>query len=119
MAKRRRGNGSGSLFKRRGIGPWVMSYHDHTGKRVQRSTGTTDKAAAQRILSKHLTDTALRHEGVVDAKADGYSQADRRPPTASGSHRRLRDCTTGQGGYTGTLHENRHSRSQSGRAVWD
>jgi len=69
MAKRR-GNGSGSLFKRSAGGCWIASWYDYTGQRRTRSTRTTDRAAAQRILTKYTGDTALRREGVIDPRAD-------------------------------------------------
>ncbi len=73
MARKRRGNGQGTLFQRGGRGPWVTSWYDHTGKRRERSTRTTDKAAAQRILAKRVADTALRREGVIDTRMDRFA----------------------------------------------
>ena len=55
-----RSRGAGSLYKRNGTGPWVMSWFDATGRRRQRSTRTTDRAAAERILAKVTSDEALR-----------------------------------------------------------
>ena len=66
MAKRTRSKGTGSLFKRNGRGSWIATWYDHEGRRREHSTRTTDKAAAERILSKHVTDAALRREGVID-----------------------------------------------------
>ena len=77
--KRQRSRGSGTLFKRNGNGPWIASWFDHTGKRKERSTRTTDKAAAERILAKHVADTALRRDGVVDASKDRYAIEGRKP----------------------------------------
>ena len=55
MAKnRKRGNGQGTLFKKNGKN-WHASWYDHLGKRHSCSTGTTDKAAAERILAKYVT----------------------------------------------------------------
>ncbi len=76
--KRQRGNGQGSLFKRQGRGPWLATWFDHNGKRHEKSTRTTDKAAAERILAKYVTDTALRREGVVDPHLDAISDESRR-----------------------------------------
>jgi len=45
----------------------------------QRSSKTTDHQAAARILAKITTEMALRREGVIDAKADGYAEHGRRP----------------------------------------
>ena len=79
MATKRRSHGQGTLFKRSGRGPWIASWHDHTGKRLERSTRTTDKAAAERILAKRVADAALRREGVIDPKDDQYKLAETRP----------------------------------------
>ena len=75
----RRGNGAGGLFKRATGASWTARYFDHEGRRRTRSTGTTDKAAAERILAGWLAAAALRREGVIDARTDGYAQADQRP----------------------------------------
>jgi len=61
------------LFKRDGRGPWIASWYDHAGRRREASTRTTDKAAAERILSKRVTDAALRRDGVIDATKDRYA----------------------------------------------
>ncbi len=81
MARKRkqRSKGQGSLFKRDEQGPWIASWIDHRGKRRERSTKTTDKAAAERILNKIIADEALRKEGVVDASTDRYAASMRRP----------------------------------------
>ena len=73
MAKRIRSRGSGTLFKRNGHGPWIASWHDEIGRRRERSTRTTDKASAERILAKHVADAALRRDGVIDARQDKLS----------------------------------------------
>ena len=78
MAKRR-SKGSGSIFKRDVGGPWHLSYYDHTGKRRTCSTRTTDRRAAERILSKHVANTALMREGVIDPRQGRFSDEDRRP----------------------------------------
>ena len=78
MAKQRRSKGQGTLFKRNGRGPWIASWFDHDGKRRERSTRTVDKAAAERILSKHVTDAALRRDGVIDGRAETVAGRARR-----------------------------------------
>ena len=88
--KRKRGNGSGTLFKRKGRGPWIAAWYDHTGRRCERSTRTTDRAAAERILAKRVTDVALRRDGVVDARSDQLADAERRP--MSDHVAQYRDC---------------------------
>jgi integrase len=65
MKPRARGNGQGSLFKRTPTGCWIASYFDHNRKRRTASTGTTDKAAASRILAKLVNESALVKSGVV------------------------------------------------------
>jgi integrase len=85
MAKkeRRKGRskGTGSLFKREGRGPWIASWQDYDGRRRQRSTKTTDRAAAERILSKYVADAALRRDGVIDPTSDRMAQEGRKPLT--------------------------------------
>ena len=55
-----------SIFKREGKRNWYIDYFDHTGKRISRSSGTSDKQAATRIANKLETDVSLRKERVVD-----------------------------------------------------
>ena len=79
--KRQRGNGQGTLFKRKGRGRWIAGWYDHNGKRQSLSTGTTDKAAAQQMLATYVTDVALRKHGMIDARSDVLSQAECKPLT--------------------------------------
>jgi len=60
-------------------GCWIAAWHDHDGKRCERTTGTTDKAAAERILRKRVTDAALRLEGVIPPRAEAISRQAERP----------------------------------------
>lgn len=76
---RQRSKGSGTLFKRGGRGPWIACWYDHDGARKERSTRTTDRAAAERILGKHVADAALRRDGVIDASDDRFAREGRRP----------------------------------------
>lgn len=73
----------GSLYKRNDAGgkkgKWYASYVDHTGKRVKKSTGTTDKQTAQQILGKWESDVALRTRGVIDANAERLATMGQRP----------------------------------------
>lgn len=71
--KRTRGNGQGTLYRRGGRGAWLMSWYDHNNKRHTATSGTTDKAAAQRILAKRVAGVALRREGVIDTRKDRFS----------------------------------------------
>ncbi len=77
--KRQRPRGTGTLYKRVEGGPWIARWYAHDGKRKEASTRTTDKAAAERILSKRLADTALRKDGVIDARLDAIQEQARRP----------------------------------------
>ncbi len=77
--KRQRGNGQGSLMQRKPGGCWIAKYFDHNGRRRERSTKTTDKRAAERILSKWSTEATLRRTGVVDARAEALASQGRRP----------------------------------------
>lgn len=77
--KRQRGNGQGSLMQREPGGPWIAKWFDHNGRRKEKSTRTTDKAAAARILAKWCTAATLRREGVIDARAEALAVQGRRP----------------------------------------
>ena len=82
MAKRKtrqRGNGHGTLIRRNGVGPWLARWYDHNGERKEKSTRTTDKAAAERILKKHVADAALRRDGVINPDDDRYASEGKRP----------------------------------------
>ena len=81
MAKRKskRGNGQGSLFKRTEGGAWIGAFYDHGGQRRTKTTGTTDKGAAQRILNQWVADAALRREGVIDVSTEATAMQARRP----------------------------------------
>jgi len=79
QSTRTRGNGSGTLYRRSPGGPWSGSYYDHDGRRRTRSTGTTDRRTAERILARWVAEAALRREGVVDARAQAIAQESRRP----------------------------------------
>ena len=77
--KTQRSRGAGSLYQRKSGAPWIGRFFDATGRRRELSTRTTDRAAAERILRKWIADAALRRDGVVDARADVYATAERRP----------------------------------------
>jgi integrase len=70
MTAKRRPSGQGTLFKRADNGPWIAQWFNHKGKRLEKSTRTTDKRAAERILAKFVSDAALRRERVIDPKDD-------------------------------------------------
>jgi integrase len=80
MAKRKqRTNGTGTIFKRVEGGSWIISWFNHEGKRVERSTKTTDRATAERILRERLSETALRRDGVIDPELDRFSIEAKKP----------------------------------------
>ena len=56
----KRGNGSGTVYKRSDGGPWYAAWYDHDGKRRIRCTGTTDKQKALRILAQFVGDASDR-----------------------------------------------------------
>lgn len=77
--KRNRGNGSGTVFKRRDDGRYCIAWFDATGKRCEHNTLTTDKQTAERILADKLADVALRREGIIDARQEALAIQSKRP----------------------------------------
>jgi len=67
------------IYKKDGKGPYIIAYFDHTGRRREKSSGTTDHAAAERIAKKLDADAALRRERIVDARHDRFAAENRRP----------------------------------------
>jgi len=59
-----------TLFKKSGRKNYFIQWFDHKGERRLKSSGTTDKAAAQRIANKFEADAALRRERVIDPRLD-------------------------------------------------
>lgn len=70
-----------SVFKRDGKGAYLVAWFDQYGKRREKSARTTDYKVAERIAAKLSGDVALRREGLIDPKADGYALAERKPLT--------------------------------------
>src|SRR5687767_2779366 len=77
--KRNRGNGSGSIFRRRSDGPYCVAWYDAVGKRREHNTLTTDKQTAERILADKLADVALRRDGIIDPRQESLAIQSRRP----------------------------------------
>ncbi len=76
---KQRSHGTGSLYRRSGRGPWRACWFDHGGIRRERSTRTTDRALAQRILAEHVR-RALEHKsGLRDARTDRLAEHAKRP----------------------------------------
>ncbi|MFQ5462360.1 MAG: hypothetical protein ACE5E5_07005 [Phycisphaerae bacterium] len=76
---KQRGRGQGSLFKRSGRSAWIASWYGYDGRRREKSTRTSDRRAADRILAKCVADAALRREGVIDPKLESIAQESRKP----------------------------------------
>ena len=80
----KRGNGAGSLFQRAEGGPWYASWYAGDGKRKERSTRTTSRADAERIMRKWVERAALEREGLV--KPEGGTVLDRHAAATIASH---------------------------------
>ena len=78
MARNPRSKGTGSLFRKSSRGAWIAAYWDHVGKRREHSTRTTDRQAAERILTKLVADCALRRDLVIDPRDDRFATEGRR-----------------------------------------
>ncbi len=76
---RRRGNGQGTLYQRKAGGAWIASWYDAGGRRLEKSTRTTDRRAAERMLAKWAADATLRREGIIDVRLESLAQQARRP----------------------------------------
>jgi len=68
---RSRGNGTGSVYKIHNRGNYQMAFLDSSGKRIIKSTLTTDKSRANRILAQSVNE-------VVEEKFGLISPADKR-----------------------------------------
>ena len=79
--KSKRGNGSGTIFKRRPDpgSPWYIAWYDHERRRREQCTLTTDRATAGRMLARKVDETAQRVRGLIDPKAEALAEHGRRP----------------------------------------
>jgi len=68
-----------SIFKRKGVGAWLIVFFDEQGRRREKSSRTTDRRAAERIAAKIEADVALRRSGVVDVRAERLAAANQQP----------------------------------------
>jgi len=84
MASRKRGNGQGTLFRRKDSGPWYFSWYDEDGERQTRSTRTTSRSDAERIGRKWTEHAAMVREGL--AKPEGGTLLDRHAAANLESH---------------------------------
>ena len=63
-----------SLFKRSGKGNWIAQYYNHDRtRRLERSTGTTDRRLADRLAQKWEAREIERREGLVDVRAEALA----------------------------------------------
>jgi integrase len=58
-----------SLYRRKGSPKWYGEYTDASGRRIQKSTGTTVKRDAQAILAKWETDANNQRNGIAVSKS--------------------------------------------------
>jgi len=75
----KQGSGVGSLYRRQGETVWYGAVVGHDGKRKYKSTRTTCKATARRILNRWADDEAQRAAGLIDPAAEAYRDADLLP----------------------------------------
>ncbi|MCB9492242.1 MAG: site-specific integrase [Dehalococcoidia bacterium] len=68
-----------SVYRQGGRPNWMVAWYDAGGARRVRSSGTTDKRAAERLAAKLEADGMLAREGIVDPRAEQFSTAARRP----------------------------------------
>jgi len=71
----RRQRGAGSLFQRKPGGPWIAAYFDGDGKRRERSTRTTSRSDAERIVRGWTQHAALVAAGLE--RPEGGTEWDR------------------------------------------
>ncbi len=72
-----------SIYKRGGKrnreGKYIASYFDEHGKRVEKSTGTSDRGVAGQIAAKWETEVALRRRGIINAAQAKAADHNRTP----------------------------------------
>lgn len=67
------------VFRRGGKGKYLGSFVDEHGKQRTRSTGCSDKRAAEGILRKWETDAAQRRAGLIDPAAEKFRNEAAKP----------------------------------------
>ena len=85
MARGKRANGLGTIYQRKGVGPWYASWKAGDGRRVERSTRTMSKPDAERILQKWTQRAALEREGLV--APEGGTKLDQHAAAPLAEHR--------------------------------
>jgi len=79
MAMAKRANGEGSIFRRgKGKRYWI-SWKDENGVRQQRSSGTTDRRVAERLLREETERVHAIRKGLIDLRAEAMAEAGRGP----------------------------------------
>lgn len=63
----------GRVFRVKGSKKWKMDYVNEHGKRVRKSTGTTDKGSASQLLAAMEKRVTLYHAGVMDDSTSARS----------------------------------------------
>ena len=68
-----------SIFKRtdkatgKRSGNWMIAFFDATGRRITKSSGTTDKAAAEQIARHLEAEVAKRKAGLIDPRQEAFA----------------------------------------------
>lgn len=68
-----------TVYRQKNRPNWMIAWHGGDGVRRVRSSGTTDKRAAERLAAKLTADSMLAREGIVDPRAGQFAAAGRRP----------------------------------------
>ena len=76
----RRRNGTGTLIRRKQGGPWIAQYYDAGGRRRQRSTRTTSRSDAERLLTAWTERAILERQGLVAPEGGTHEQRMARLP---------------------------------------
>lgn len=75
----KRGNGEGSLYKRSGNKNWYMAWYDENGMRQTRSTKSTDKVLAKKVLADVVDRVDKIAAGLIDPVAETLIEEGKRP----------------------------------------
>lgn len=66
-----------TVYQAKGRRNWMIAWFDGHHVRRVRSSGTTDKKAADALAAKLESSAMLRREGVIDPRADGFAEGAR------------------------------------------
>jgi hypothetical protein len=84
MSRKRRGQGQGTLYQRHGSPIWTAQWYNAGGKRRTRSTRTTSRADAERIMGEWVRHAALERVGLVEP--EGGTELSRHAGASLESH---------------------------------